>query len=63
MNIIACETIAKLGIVESHDKVIELLNQKNDYTREVAIRCLPAIWKERDFDIIYSIFKMILLKT
>ena len=56
----SCTTLAELQDAESHDNIFALINSSDLSTRITAIQSLSNLYEERDFDLVFEIYKMIL---
>jgi HEAT repeat protein len=52
----AYSTLARLKIHEAHDKIVELLNSKDDYKRKIAISSLGELYEENDISILIKLY-------
>jgi HEAT repeat protein len=53
----ACETLAAMHALESHDAIVRLLSAKQNRTRQVALEALDRIWLETDYPAVLHIMQ------
>ena len=53
----ACSALARLGRTEAHERILRLLGSIEPLTRSECLRALRVLWRETDFEPIFSIFE------
>lgn len=52
----ACEAAGWQRVAQAHDAIVRLLDSADASTRRVAVRTLPALWRETDFPRVLQVF-------